>query len=539
MHPALRWRGPTLPSPARKRPSPPGATSPPATARGCCAGSPRSSTPTSRSSRSSRSRNAGHTIGNARWEAGNVRDVLHFYAAAPERLFGRQIPVAGGLDVTFNEPLGVVGVIVPVELPDADRRLGVRPGAGGGQHGGAQARRADAADRDAARRAGARGRPARGRVPGAARQGLGGRRAVRRPTRTCARSCSPAPPRWAPRSWPSAPPRSSGSRWSSAARAPTSCSPTPTSRRRRPRRPTASSTTPARTAARARGSWCSASVYDRFMELLEPAVKGVRVGTRRLDTAEMGPLISAGAPATSVAAYVPDDAPVAFRGSARQGPGYWFPPTVLTPAAPATAALTAGDLRPGRRGAAVRGRGRRDRAGQRHRLRAVRLDLDRRPRPRAAGVARGRGRQPVGQLALVGALLDAVRRATSSPASAASSARTRSTAFTETKNVFIAHGGARWPMQAAGRTGSPSSPAAASGIGLATGRRLRAGGRDRRGRSTSTPRRRQRWPTSSERPGRASVDVTSPEDNDAHVRRGVRRLRLGRHRLQQRRDLPA
>ncbi|MEO7069515.1 MAG: aldehyde dehydrogenase family protein, partial [Nostocoides sp.] len=42
--------------------------------------------------------NAGHTIGNARWEAGNVRDVLTYYSAAPERLFGRQIPVAGGLD---------------------------------------------------------------------------------------------------------------------------------------------------------------------------------------------------------------------------------------------------------------------------------------------------------------------------------------------------------------------------------------------------------------------------------------------------------
>ncbi|MFF1795018.1 aldehyde dehydrogenase family protein, partial [Kitasatospora sp. NPDC058263] len=61
--------------------------------------------------------NAGHTIGNARWEAGNARDVIEYYAAAPERLFGRQIPVAGGLDVTFQEPLGVVGVIVPWNFP--------------------------------------------------------------------------------------------------------------------------------------------------------------------------------------------------------------------------------------------------------------------------------------------------------------------------------------------------------------------------------------------------------------------------------------
>ncbi|HMC70372.1 MAG TPA: aldehyde dehydrogenase family protein, partial [Mycobacteriales bacterium] len=61
--------------------------------------------------------NAGHTISNARWEAGNVRDVLDYYSGAPERLSGRQIPVAGGLNVTFHEPLGVVGVIVPWNFP--------------------------------------------------------------------------------------------------------------------------------------------------------------------------------------------------------------------------------------------------------------------------------------------------------------------------------------------------------------------------------------------------------------------------------------
>ncbi len=61
--------------------------------------------------------NAGHTIGNARWEAGNVRDCLNYYSAAPERMFGRQIPVAGGVDITFHEPLGVVGIIVPWNFP--------------------------------------------------------------------------------------------------------------------------------------------------------------------------------------------------------------------------------------------------------------------------------------------------------------------------------------------------------------------------------------------------------------------------------------
>jgi len=62
-------------------------------------------------------RNAGHTWGNATWEAGNVRDCLNYYSAAPERLFGRQIPVAGGVNVTFHEPLGVVAIIVPWNFP--------------------------------------------------------------------------------------------------------------------------------------------------------------------------------------------------------------------------------------------------------------------------------------------------------------------------------------------------------------------------------------------------------------------------------------
>jgi acyl-CoA reductase-like NAD-dependent aldehyde dehydrogenase len=75
------------------------------------------------------------------------------------------------------------------------------------------------------------------------------------------------------------------------------------------------------------------SVFDRFLELLEPAVKGVRVEDPALDTAEMGPLITA-AHREKVASYVPEDAPVAFRGEAPSGSGFWFPPTVLAPVSP-------------------------------------------------------------------------------------------------------------------------------------------------------------------------------------------------------------
>ncbi len=61
--------------------------------------------------------NSGHTRGNALWEADNVANVLNYYSAAPERLFGKQIPVPNGIDITFKEPLGVIGVIVPWNFP--------------------------------------------------------------------------------------------------------------------------------------------------------------------------------------------------------------------------------------------------------------------------------------------------------------------------------------------------------------------------------------------------------------------------------------
>jgi betaine-aldehyde dehydrogenase len=73
-------------------------------------------------------------------------------------------------------------------------------------------------------------------------------------------------------------------------------------------------------------------VLDRFMEALEDAVEGLRVGDPLDESTQMGPLISAGQ-REQVAGYVNGDAPVAIRGSAPEGPGYWFPPTVLCPVA--------------------------------------------------------------------------------------------------------------------------------------------------------------------------------------------------------------
>ncbi|MEU0631276.1 aldehyde dehydrogenase family protein [Streptomyces sp. NPDC005989] len=72
-------------------------------------------------------REAGHTIGNARWEAGNVRDLLDYCAGGVERLLGRQIPVAGGIDFTLLEPLGVIGVIAPWNFPMPIAAWGTAP----------------------------------------------------------------------------------------------------------------------------------------------------------------------------------------------------------------------------------------------------------------------------------------------------------------------------------------------------------------------------------------------------------------------------
>lgn len=61
--------------------------------------------------------NAGKAIGDSRWEMGMVADVFHFYSGAVEKHYGETIPVAGGVDMTFREPLGVVGLIVPWNFP--------------------------------------------------------------------------------------------------------------------------------------------------------------------------------------------------------------------------------------------------------------------------------------------------------------------------------------------------------------------------------------------------------------------------------------
>ena len=177
---AGRRARPTPPSPRAARSSPPGAPSRPADRGHAPAPVRRRRRGAPRGARAARGpQRRAHHRQRALGGGQRPRRACNYYAAAPERLFGRQIPVAGGARRDLPRAARRRRDHRALELPDADRGLGLRPGAGRRQHRGPQAGRADPADRDPDRRAGARGRDPRGRPHGAARQGLGRRRAVR------------------------------------------------------------------------------------------------------------------------------------------------------------------------------------------------------------------------------------------------------------------------------------------------------------------------------------------------------------------------
>ena len=275
--------------------------------------------------------NAGHTIGNARWEAGNVRDVLHYYAAAPERLLGHQIPVAGGVNLTFREPLGVVGVIVPWNFPMPIASWGFAPALAAGNC--VVLKPAEVTPLTAIRlgelahQAGIPPEvfqvlPGKGSVVG---QRFVDHPDVRKVVFTGSTEvgvgimagCAPTMTRVT---------LELGGKSANVVFADSDLE-------------KAAATAPGSVFDNAGQDCCARSrilvqrtVFDRFMELLEPAVTGMVVGDPALDTTEMGPLITA-AHRDSVAAFVPEGAPVAFRGSAPAGAGWWFPPTVLAPVA--------------------------------------------------------------------------------------------------------------------------------------------------------------------------------------------------------------
>ncbi|WP_179332349.1 aldehyde dehydrogenase family protein [Streptomyces sp. Tue6028] len=276
-------------------------------------------------------REAGHTLGNARWEAGNVRDLLDYAAGGVERLTGRQIPVHGGLDVTLLEPLGVVGVIAPWNFPMPIAAWGTAPALAAGN--AVILKPAETTPLTALRLAelaleaglpehlfqvlpGAG--PVAGNAlvehPGVAKIVFTGSTAVgkqvlakgsallkrvtlelggKSPNIVFADADVEAAAAAAPMSFLD----NSGQ----------DC------------------------CARTR-ILVQRSVHDRFLDLLAPAIESVRVGDPADEQTQMGPLISR-AQLERVRSYVDADAP-GIRGKAPEGPGFWFPPTVLTEVAP-------------------------------------------------------------------------------------------------------------------------------------------------------------------------------------------------------------
>ena len=277
-------------------------------------------------------RNVGKPISDARGEVGMVVDVFNYYAGAPERLLGNTIPVAGGVDMTFREPLGVVGLIVPWNFPIAitSWKLGpalaagntivLKPAAltpltalelerlaletgipagvfnvvvGAGRTVGERlvqhpdvAKIAFTGSTDVGKRIGALAAEGIKRVT----LELGGKSAnIVFADADIEKAAASAP----------------GAVFGNAGQ---DC------------------------CARSR-ILVERSALDRFMQALEKAIKSLRVGDPLDDRTEMGPLISADQRG-KVATYVEDGAKVAIRGSAPTGPGFWFPPTVLSPVAP-------------------------------------------------------------------------------------------------------------------------------------------------------------------------------------------------------------
>ncbi len=273
--------------------------------------------------------NSGHPVSAAEWEAGHVRDVLQYYSASPERLIGRQIPVAGGLDVTFHEPIGVIGVITPWNFPMPIAAWGFAPALAAGN--AVLLKPAEWTPLTSIRlgelavQAGVPADvfqvlPGKGSVvgerfvshPGVGKLVFTGSTEIG--TRVMAGAAEQIKRVTLELGGKSANIVFDDCDLERAA-----------------------ATAPYGVFDNAGQDCCARSrilvqrsVFDKFMELLEPAVKGVVVGDPAHRDTEMGPLVSR-PHWESVASYVPDDAPIAFRGSAPQGPGYWFPPTVLTP----------------------------------------------------------------------------------------------------------------------------------------------------------------------------------------------------------------
>jgi acyl-CoA reductase-like NAD-dependent aldehyde dehydrogenase len=283
-------------------------------------------------------RNVGKPIAAARGEIGMAIATFRYYAAAPERNLGDTIPVAGGLALTVREPLGVVGLITPWNFPLAIASWKLAPALAAGNT--VVLKPAELTPLTALRFAEL-----------ALQAGLpeGVVNVVPGPGRTCGARLVEHPD--------VAKIAFTGSTEvgrSIAAQAAATIKRVTLELGGKSANVVFADADVARAAAAAPGAVfdnagqdCCArsrilverSALEEFLEHLDTAVNALRVGDPLDESTEMGPLISADR-REAVASFVPADAPVAIRGAAPDGRGYWFAPTVLCPVEPDDRAVT-------------------------------------------------------------------------------------------------------------------------------------------------------------------------------------------------------
>ncbi|MFF0426161.1 aldehyde dehydrogenase family protein [Streptomyces sp. NPDC004520] len=270
---------------------------------------------------------AGHTLGNARWEAGNVRDLLDYAAGGVERLNGRQIPVPGGLDITILEPLGVVGVIAPWNFPMPIAAWATAPALAAGN--AVILKPAETTPLTALRLAELaleaglpeglfQVLPGTGPVagnalvehPGIAKIVFTGSTRV---GKSIMAKCADQVKRVTLELGGKSPNIVFADADLEAAAAAA---------------PMAFLDNSGQDCCARTRILVQRSAYDRFLELLTPAIEEIVVGDPLDERTQMGPLISR-AQLDRVRGYVTEDLE-GIRGKAPEGPGFWFPPTVLT-----------------------------------------------------------------------------------------------------------------------------------------------------------------------------------------------------------------
>ena len=390
-----------LPGLARRRPRRPRGAAAPA--------SPTRSRPQQEALATLEARNAGKPIGDARGEIGMVVETFRYYAGAPERLLGETIPVAGGVDMTFREPLGVVGLIVPWNFPLVIASWKVAPALAAGNTIVLKPAELTPLTRARAGADRARGRAAR-RACSTSSPGPGsvcGKRLVEHPdVAKIAFTGSTEVGRGIAAGAAATIKRVTlelGGKSANVVFADADLE-------------AAAAAAPVAVFGNAGQDCCARSrilversAARRLLAALAPEVEAIAVGDPLDEATEMGPLISAGQ-REAVASFVPDDAPVAIRGGAPEGPGFWFPPTVLAPVANDERAAREEIFGPV---ACVIPFADEDEAvplANDDDLRALRLDLDPRRRPRPARRAGDRHRRDLDQLEHLGAGIDPVRR---------------------------------------------------------------------------------------------------------------------------------